>query len=361
MSIELFIEKIRQSFVNGTFVRLVFTGSPKMLGRLVELKSGPHLSITFRHGTCDITRNVPLPEASRWVQEQLRERHRTALLCTTEADWQLTPTGLVRHKPSKTTTPSREHDIPKRRLLDNSAADWLEGLRVTREAMGNKLRQIERYLEIVGHLALRCRWDGSKPLTIADMGCGKGYLTFAAWHLFHRVRGWPVHIIGIESRQPLVESANALAARIGARGLEFVVGTISSVPLPRLDGLIALHACDTATDDAIRRGIECRAKLIVVAPCCHKQIRAQLAHPEPFAAVLKHGIMAERLAEWLTDGLRALYLEAAGYRTRVFEFIPSEHTAKNLMIAGIYSGRRGDGEAIRQLRTFFGIKSHAFE
>ena len=102
-----------------------------------------------------------------------------------------------------------------------------------------------------------------------------------------------------------------------------------------MDALIALHACDTATDDAIRRGIELGAKPIVVAPCCHKELRPQFGKPEPLAPVLRHGVMEERMAEWLTDGLRALFLEWAGYRTKVVEFISSEHTPKNLMIAAV--------------------------
>jgi hypothetical protein len=170
-----------------------------------------------------------------------------------------------------------------------------------------------------------------------------------------------VRIIGVEVRPELVEASNALARKIGAEGLEFVAGTIQSVALPPLDALIALHACDTATDEAIRRGIEMGAKLIIVAPCCHKQVRPQLAKPEPLAPVLKHGIMAERMAEWATDGLRALHLEAAGYRTKLFEFVSSEHTPKNLMLAAIHTGKIAGREQLEQFRNFFGIRHHALD
>ena len=284
---------------------------------------------------------------------------RAALLCTTKRDWQFTPKGLISHKPVATTAPPRSHDLPKQTLLGDSALDWLDGLAVSRPAMADKRRQIHRYLEILSHLAADCGWTGDKPLTIADMGCGKGYLTFGAWHLFHRLRGWPVRIIGVEARPDLVETTNKLARQIGAEGLEFIAGTIQSIALPPLDALIALHACDTATDDAIRRGIELGAKLIVVAPCCHKQVRPQLHHPESLAPVLKHGIMEERMAEWATDGLRALHLEAAGYRTKLFEFVSSEHTPKNLMIAAIRTGRPGRREELERFKEFFGIKHHA--
>ncbi len=361
-----FLGKLTDSLANGTFVRLVLTDEEKALGRLVELKGAPHLSVTFQHATKDVTKNLPVTEAVAWVEQRLADKRCGALLGTTARDWQLVIPArgkprLIAHKPDATTAPPRSHDLPKQTLLDDSARDWLDGLDVLRSAMADKRRQIDRYLEILSHLAADCGWTGDAPLTIADMGCGKGYLTFGAWHLFHRVRGWPVRIIGVEARPDLVETTNKLARRIDAKGLEFVAGTIKSATLPPLDALIALHACDTATDDAIRRGIELGAKLIVVAPCCHKEVRPQLAHPEPLAPVLAHGIMAERMAEWVTDGLRALHLEAAGYQTKVFEFVSSEHTPKNLMIAAIRTGQPTGREQLERFREFFGIRHHALD
>jgi hypothetical protein len=197
------------------------------------------------------------------------------------------------------------------------------------------------------------------------MGCGKGYLTFGTWHLFRRVWQRPVRVIGVEARADLVATTNKLAKQIKADGLEFISGTIESAKLLRVDALIALHACDTATDDAIRRGIELGAKLIVVAPCCHKELRPQFGKPEPLATVLRHGVMEERMAEWVTDGLRALFLEWAGYRTKVFEFVASEHTPKNLMIAAArHTAPFTDTvarERIEGLKNFFGVQHHALD
>lgn len=235
--------------------------------------------------------------------------------------------------------------------------------------MADKYRQINRYLEILSHLAKECGWSGSdtakEAMTLADMGCGKGYLTFGTWHLFRRVWAQSVHVIGVESRPDLVATTNKLANQIKGDGLEFFSGTIESAKLPPVDALIALHACDTATDDAIRRGIELGAKLIVVAPCCHKQVRPQLGKPEPLAPVLRHGVMEERIAEWVTDGLRALFLEWAGYRTKMFEFVASEHTPKNLMIAAVRHSRPFTDAAARrrieELKSFFGIQHHALD
>jgi SAM-dependent methyltransferase len=365
---EQFAEKLRASIAGNTFVRLVFSspvgGEPdKVLGRLVNLRSGPHLSLTFRYATRDVTMNLPVAEAVVNVREQLG-RFRSALLSTTTKDWQLfVPASgqsrLTAHKPAATTAPARRHDRARQTLLDDSARDWLAGLGVmdaagkVRKAMADKYRQINRYVEIFSHLT-----QGIELRTIADMGCGKGYLTFGMWHLLRRR---PVKIIGVEQRPELVEAANRLAQQIGASGLEFIAGTIESVELPAVDALIALHACDTATDDAIRRGIDGKAKLIMVAPCCHKEVRPQLGKPEPLAPVLAHGLMAERMAEWATDGLRALYLEAAGYRTKMIEFVGSEHTPKNLMIAGIRTGRPTGREKLERFRAFLGIRHHALD
>ena len=144
-------------------------------------------------------------------------------------------------------------------------------------------------------------------------------------------------------------------------GLSFTAGTIADTPLDACDVLIALHACDTATDDALAHGIAANAKLLVVAPCCQKELRQQLAAPPVLAAALRHGIFQERQAEFVTDALRAQLLEWAGYRTKVFEFISTEHTAKNLMIAAIKdTGTTAQADSVaqraREFARFYGIK-----
>lgn len=395
--------KFAASLTNGTFARLVLStpvapgdAPQKILGRFIMLKGVPQLSLTLRHATRDVIRNLPVANGPAWLREQLGREFRSALLCTTARDWQYISNEagvgrLIDHQPSAKKPPSREHDQKHAGILDASARDWLEGLGVLdregklRASMADKHRQINHYLELLSHLAKECGWGGaqssssarneraeatiaqsqSSALQLADMGCGKGYLTFGAWHLFRRVWQQPVRVIGVEARPDLVATTNRLAKQIQADGLEFVAGTIESAKLPPLDALLALHACNTATDDAIRRGIELNAKLIIVAPCCHQALRPQFAKPEPLAGVLRHGLMEERLAEWVTDGLRALFLEWAGYRTKVLEFVASEHTPKNLMIAAIREHEPFTDEAARtrivELKKFFGIKRQALD
>jgi SAM-dependent methyltransferase len=392
--LEQFRQYLAASCADGSFVRLTLSGpavppgdgtteaTQKVLLRLIQLHGTPHCSLTLREARRDLTRNLPLDQGLAWVGSQLGTAFRNAWLATARRDWQWLlpaagPARLVGHKPARTTPPPRGHDEAKSSLLDASARDWLEALGVfdgdgkVRPTRADKLRQIRRYLEILAHLAADCGWAGAPtqaeapPITIADMGCGKGYLTFGTWHLFRRVWRRPVRVIGVEVRPELVAGAEAVAERIGALGLKFVAGDIASAELPPLDALIALHACNTATDDALQRGIAAGARLIVVAPCCHQEVRPQLGQPEPLAAVLRHGIMSERMAEWATDGLRALFLEWAGYRVKLIEFVGSEHTPKNLMLAAVRQGTPFTDPAARerivQFKSFFGIQRHALD
>jgi SAM-dependent methyltransferase len=383
---ESFIHKTVASLADGSFVRLNLSAPvdaivpQKIFGRAVKLRGTLYLSLTLRYPTRDETRNLSQAEVSDWLRGQLGKAFHSALLGTTTRDWQFIlkesrVARLVDHKPAKKVVPQREHDQKRTGLLDARADDWLIGLGVmnregkVRASMADKYRQINHYLEIISHLARECGWSEApsqrSALHFADMGCGKGYLTFGLWHLFARVWKQPVRVTGVESRADLVATTNRLAQQIHAEGLEFVRGEIASAKLDAVDALIALHACNTATDDAIRRGIELGAKLIVVAPCCHQEVRPQLGRPEPFAAVLQHGLMAERMAEWATDGLRALFLEWAGYRTKVMEFIGSEHTPKNLMIAAVREREAFADDAARErivaLKKFMGIKRHALD
>jgi SAM-dependent methyltransferase len=380
---ERFLEKLSQSLGNGSFVRLTLShpveppdAPHKVHARWVELKGVPHLSLTAHHATQDVTQNLPLAEAIAWIRERLAGEFRSALLGTTRKDWQWhatpdAPARLVAHKPSVTTAPSRTHDQPRRALLDNTAQDWLQGLGVADSSgrvfarMADKHRQINRYLEILAHLLQDAAWPADQPITLADMGCGKGYLTFGAWHLLRRVQGRRAQVLGVEARPKLVTCIRDLARHIGAEGLEFVAGTIETASLPPVDALIALHACDTATDHAMVRGVRLGARLIVVAPCCHREVRPQLRVPKELAPVARHGVMTERLAEWATDGLRALCLEAAGYRTKLFEFVASEHTPKNLMLAAVRARRAPDAAAAReriaQFKSFFGLDRHTLD
>jgi SAM-dependent methyltransferase len=379
------LHHLAQSCGDDTFVKLTLTSprDPKaatrrVVAKLVQLRGQTQLSCQLQQERAETTQNLPFPEAIAWVERQLGDSFRSAMLATTNGDWQLQNVGdgarLVRHKPAQKSTPARSHDEAKTTFLGPAARPWLQGLGIVdgdgkpRPSLAHKRVQLDRYIEILSHLAADCGWGAAGPaLRIVDVGCGKGHLTFAAWHFVRHVLGRPAVVHGIEARNVLVEHAQRLAAELCGEELRFVQGDIGDVELPAFDALVALHACNTATDHAIRRGIAARAQLIVVAPCCHQEVRPQLGRPEPLAGALRHGLMAERMAEWATDGLRALVLEWAGYATKVIEFVDGEHTTKNLMLAAVRGAeptaaacveRRA---AIDRFKAFFGIGTQALD
>ncbi|HEX8335872.1 MAG TPA: methyltransferase, partial [Pyrinomonadaceae bacterium] len=187
----------------------------------------------------------------------------------------------------------------------------------------------------------------------------------ALYDYLNNVRGVRASVAGVEARAELVGLCNEVARRAGFGGLEFRTGLIGDLGLPRADVLIALHACDTATDDAIHKGVAAGAALIVTAPCCHKEVRPQIVAPAQLRGVLRHGHLLEREAESVTDSLRALLLESAGYRVKVFEFVSNEHTRKNTMLAAVLRDGATDAEAalaeFRALKEFYGIREQRLE
>lgn len=384
-----FLARLDAAVRDGTFRRLVL-GKPRGVGddslrtvqvRPVRLKAGPHLSFLWKHTTREVTKNVVpadgVLEVGRLLGAAFHSAHLflddrvVQLEFNRKGDARLTAGRL----PGSPAEPAAEaHDRTKERLLDARSRDWLEALGVVaptgavREGMADKHRQIHKFVEILSHLVAAAPLAADRPVEVADMGCGKAYLTFAAHDWFEFVARRSARFVGVEQRPELVEACNRLAHDTGRTKLSFVRGSIAEATIPSPDVLIALHACDTATDDALARGLAAGAALLVVAPCCQKEVRTQL-HPaagSALAPVLHHGIFAERHAEFATDALRALLLEWAGYDTKVFEFISTEHTAKNLMIAATRRAEEDTAErraaraaAVRALAAFYGVRRHA--
>ena len=380
-----FLTAFRNAFAAGQLLKCTLSkptaaapeGLKNVYLRPVELKKGLHIAFNFRYKTRDELKNFELNEAVNQLEKMLGAQFLSADLLTPERDFslQLDPKGEARFsekKPSQK-TPSEmptAHNRPKKRLLDPTAP-WLHLLGITNAkgevlaAHQDKWRQINKYLETIESL-LR---DSPLPAGahIADMGSGKGYLTFALYDFLTNHLQFEVHITGIELRPALVDFCNKTAQSVDFQNLKFIAQDIADYHPARLDMLIALHACDTATDLALAVGIRQKARIIVVAPCCHKQIRREMQTQNELAPLLQHGILEERQAEIVTDGIRALLLEAEGYHTKVFEFVSTEHTAKNLMITASMDGRRlnqrrADAlEKVAALKIGFGIKQHWLE
>ena len=346
------------------------SGLRNVYGRLVELKAGTAVSFTLRYANRDVTRNEAPADAPSAIEKWLTNDFEEAHLFTTTGDWKLRAEHggewkMKAARPTFSAALATSHDRPKVRAIAN--APFLVKLGVTaadgtaRPGMADKLRQVERFVEILGHLVDGCALREAKDVRVCDMGAGKGYLTFAT-HEFFRARGVAANVIGVEQRADLVEQVNRIATELKLDGLSFSQGAIGAFALPeKLDVLIALHACDTATDDALAAGVRAGARLIVAAPCCQKEVRREFSPPEILRGVLRHGILAERQAELITDGIRALALETAGYEAKVFEFISNEHTGKNVMIAAVKRDAVRDSSAVREelraLMEFFGLRS----
>jgi SAM-dependent methyltransferase len=257
---------------------------------------------------------------------------------------------------------SRAHDREKTRQLSDERALELLGVIDSqgrpRAQMGNKYRQVHHFIEALAPIL-----KGTSPgetLHIIDMGCGKGYLTFA-FHQFLSEKGKNPVTVGVEKRGSLVDSANAIAGQLGENNIRFIQGEINDVEVKPIDILIALHACDTATDDAIYRGIQEECRWIVVSPCCQHELRPQLTAPAGLEPLFRHGVQIDRLTETVTDALRCLYLEAWGYQTRIQEFVGTEHTAKNLLIVASRTRRPGPSqdlvERTLEFQHRFGIQN----
>lgn len=223
----------------------------------------------------------------------------------------------------------------------------------------DKFRQIQKFIEIISLLIPKSALDSKNGLVAADFGSGKHYLTFALHEFLTSMS--PHHkVLGIEQRSELVALGNEVARKLRSRHLEFISGTIDSTPLEKADLVVALHACDTATDDALAQAIKMGARYICVAPCCHKYMRKRFTPSDDLMSILRHGLLAERFAESLTDSLRVLTLESYGYQTKLFEFISPEHTAKNTMITAVKtnSPQRDSTQRIKELCRKFALKNY---
>jgi hypothetical protein len=345
--------------------------------KIIDLKKGTHLSFTFRYKTRDEVKNYTINEGISEIENFLTTGFLAANLFTTNADYNFEKINTVRWRLRKLPAtikeaPSKIHDIKKQRIIDTHAKPYLVKLNVT-DATGHvlkhaqdKYRQINHYVEILRPLFEAIPTE--TPLKIVDMGSGKGYLTFAIYDYLKYILKRNVYVVGVEIRNDLVSFCNTLASENKFNGLSFSKGTIQDYSDTNFNSIIALHACDTATDDAIARGIHNQAELIVVAPCCHKQIRNEMGKTNinnTMQSLLAHGIFMERQAEMVTDTLRSLYLELHNYKTKVFEFVTDVHTPKNIMITAIKRKQAIDTtniqKQINELKTFFGIQTHYLE
>ena len=388
-----FLRLLETALADGQFVKLLLSkpsGDDASLERLtvreVELRGERQLSFLWKHQTKDITKNHPLRAALAEISGLLLSKDGTqfqnAHLLTQREEVQLAFSRKgrpsLRVARAEAAAVAVGHDKEKQRYLALDKPFWVD-LGVTHlikgeaqlvPAMSRKWKQINKFIEVFGAALKASKLADSPDVVVADFGSGKGYLTFAM-HDWLTSQGKRALVTGVELRDDMVKLCGSAAAKHQMTGLAFDQGDVRSYSPARLDVMIALHACDIATDYAIHLGLRAGAEVIMCSPCCHKQIRPQMKLPPLMRPMLQHGIHLGQEAEMVTDSLRALLLEAEGYDTQVFEFVALEHTSKNKMIlavkrtgAAAAAGlvRRAEVLAqIAEIKKFYGLREQCLE
>ena len=247
------------------------------------------------------------------------------------------------------------HDRKKKYVLEEGIpVPFLQDLGVmTQEgkivhAKFDKFRQINRFLEFIEDILPEL--DKDRELTILDFGCGKSYLTFAMYYYLHELKAYDIRIIGLDLKKDVIRHCNELSEKYGYEKLKFLEGDIADYTgVNKVDMVVTLHACDTATDYALAKAVGWDAKVILSVPCCQHELNRQIKN-EVLEPILKYGLLKERMAALITDGLRAEYLEREGYTAQILEFIDMEHTPKNILIRAVKNKKKkGQGDdAIRR-------------
>ncbi len=375
-----FWARLDQSLAEGTCLGATFSkhrvglvGAPdKITFRPTLLKGSLAYQWALRQANRETHENLSPEETGRRIRELLETTFERTHVFTTEADFavRVGPDGAVTARPSrptKTATPL-EHNRSKTYLIpENVPCPFLAEIGVmtpagkVRASKYAKFRQINRFLELVNDVIEHLPPTGE--LKIVDFGCGKSYLTFALHHLLTQILKREVNILGFDRNSDVVGTCARLSKKLNCRGLEFHVGEIAAQTIDGpIDLAVSLHACDTATDDALAQAVASQATVILAVPCCQHELARQIQSPD-LAPLQQHGILHEQFASLATDALRAQALEACGYKTQVLEFIDLEHTAKNLMIRAVRRPndqcQQGAVEAYDQFKKTLGLGSIA--
>jgi SAM-dependent methyltransferase len=376
-----------------TFIRAVFSGEQKgtsvqwvkVTVRPVEIKGEFNLQFSYFDEKQDVTRNYLLTEAASKMNELLTLSFRNIFVESNAGNVQVnfSRKGKALVKQFKPADAPAElnlaHDRDKPRLLsEENARPFLQAVGIMTQDgrikadMQRKYKQINEFLRLLEETAsfrqsstqAFSTWSRS-PIHIVDFGCGSGHLTFATYYYLREVLGLDVHVTGVDLKSGLLKGLQAKSEAMGWDHLKFQIGAIAdyeSNVTP--DVVLALHACDTATDDALAKGIQWGSRVILCAPCCQHELQEQLSKipaPNQMLPVFQDGILSERMGDILTDTFRATILRIMGYRTDVTQFVPIEHTARNLMIRSVKTTPPGEArrvEQYRNLKSFWGVTPH---
>lgn len=351
---DIFVEHLQELIGSQSFIKATLS-KPRPECMLTKIQLSTFLDkngeaacgIDYFEGPQTTRRNISLSDVLTTVLYELEHHMHAAHIQTSQADllYESTPQGTVRFKqrpPSIKHAQNHTHNRQKQHLIPSSTT-FLKHVGITdgrgtiRIERYDKYKQIQKYVELVSTL-IRTSTKNTGSFRVVDFGSGKNYLTFALHHYLSSVFD-DLHVVGVEQRAELVQHGEEIIDSLALEGISFVHSAITDYPPNSTNLVVALHACDTATDDAIAQAIRADADYICLAPCCHKYVRGRIGSFDDLDALLQHGIIHERFSESLTDSLRLLVLESLGYKTNLFEFISAEHTAKNTMITASRIGK----------------------
>ena len=380
------ILRLLQDSLNIDFIRAVISGPRNRDGivkvkiRPVERKGKLEFQLESFTRTQAFHENLDGPAAALKILKYMEQFRQMQIETTGEESVVLVSkkgkiTVKRKKRQAQVKTADRSHDRKKRHILEEGIpVPFLEDLGVmTGEgrivpAKADKFRQINRFLEFIEDILPRL--DRDRELTILDFGCGKSYLTFAMYYYLHELKGYDIRVIGLDLKKDVILHCGELAEKYGYKKLKFLVGDIAQYDgVEQVDMVVTLHACDTATDYALAKAVRWNAQVILSVPCCQHELNGQMTSggittsgdiskgAEYLAPVMDYGLLKERFAALVTDGLRAKYLESEGYETQVLEFIDMEHTPKNILIRAVRKKKRNKKalEEIKRCEQFLQV------
>lgn len=368
------LDRLATAFQQKTLVKLVLSAPGRRSAsdvsrytlRCVALKDTLLLQWTARIGTQERHENLSLADSLKRMETVFPSTFREANLLTIAGEFQYRSRDgrpiQQRAQPAQRAAPAPDHNRGKQYLIpEGQPCPFLEAIGVmtpegrVRAAMAHKFHQINRFLELVNDIVPDLATEGT--LRVVDFGSGKSYLTFAIHHLLTQIHQRDVRILAIDQNSKILDTCRGLCEKLEIAGIEFRAEAIGAVQQDEtVDLAVALHACDTATDQALTQAVKWHSRVILAVPCCQHQVADSMASPQ-LQLILKHGILKERLAALATDALRAEAMELAGYRTQVIEFVDLDHTPKNLLLRAVRreTTERPEPTHYYELKTILGL------
>jgi SAM-dependent methyltransferase len=366
---------VKVSLKDDLFVKLVLSAPSnnkdmkKVTARQVQIKGEDMLSIVTSLKTSDITKNYSISAGLETLRKHMENSFNNTALFTSEADYRLKKDmsgkeRIVKSPPTIQSSPDKSHDHSKKRLISKDRP-FLKTLGLVSQngeiktKMNGKYNQIESFTNILANTLKGSDLKEADKITAYDMGAGSGYVTFAIYEYITQTLGKEINLVGVDINSQLVERNNTYAKELGFGSLSFVKSSIGELSNIHADIVVALHACNTSTDDAIFAGIQSDSEIIIVSPCCHQELRTKMKTPKVLTPMHKFGTHKELEAVMLTDTIRTLILEINGFKTSLFEFVSDEHSGKNNIIVAVKKQSNQNVHKfvtqLSEIKEFYGI------